>query len=177
MNMNMRRLVGTIAFMAAVPLIAEAQGRLNGTIEVLASGKPAFGVFGWNHSIDNAIALVRSDLDFVIIDMEHRPYDMERLRTFLLGMIDKQSILEKGSLQMSVTPIVRLPTSNLESTGVLAKQVLGMGAYGLMFPSVGTKAEALRAVQVSRYPQAAGSPDMEPPGLRGFEPFHPGMWY
>ncbi len=52
-----------------------------------------------------------------------------------------------------------------------------MGAFGVMFPSVNTKEEALRAVRASRYPQAAGSPDMEPRGLRGFEPFHPGMWY
>jgi 4-hydroxy-2-oxoheptanedioate aldolase len=177
----MGKLVIGLILITAFPLRAVAQtspgGRLNRTIELLAGDKPVFGVFGWNHSVDNAIALARSGLDFVIIDMEHRPFDMERLRAFLLGMTDKGAILEKGSLQMNVTPIVRLPTSNSENTAVLAKQVLGMGAFGLMFPSVNTKEEALNAVRASRYPQATGSPDMEPHGLRGFEPFHPGMWY
>ena len=66
-----------------------SQVRLNRTIELLAADKPVFGVFGWNQSVDNAIALARSDLDFVIIDLEHRPYDVDRLRTFLLAMTDK----------------------------------------------------------------------------------------
>lgn len=92
-------------------------------------------------------------------------------------MTDKANILKKGSLQTNVTPIVRLPASNVEATATLAKQVLGMGAFGLMFPTVATKAEALRAVQASRYPQKQVAPDAEPRGLRGFEPFHPGMWY
>lgn len=176
----MRHLITSIALITlTLTLVAEPgySQRLNRTIELLDSGKPVFGVFGWNQSVDNAIAQARSDLDFVIIDLEHRPYDVNHLRTFLLAMTDKASILKKGSLQMNVTPIVRLPASNVEATATLAKQVLGMGAFGLMFPTVATKAEALRAVQASRYPQKKGAPDAEPRGLRGFEPFHPGMWY
>lgn len=172
----MRRIIILLALTALAAESSWAQ-RLNRTIELLAADKPVFGVFGWNQSIDNAIALARSDLDFVIIDLEHRPYDVERLRTFLLAMTDKGAILEKGSLQMNVTPLVRLPASNVEATVTIAKQVLGMGAFGLMFPSVATREEAVRAIQASRYPQKKGVPDAEPKGLRGFEPFHPGMWY
>ena len=43
--------------------------------------------------------------------MEHAPFDVERLREFLLGMTNKRSILEKGSLQPDVVPFVRIPAA------------------------------------------------------------------
>lgn len=151
--------------------------RLNRTIELLNDNRPAFGAFTFDMSLERAIEVSTKRLDYIIIDMEHRPYDVERLRLFLLGMTNKRRMKETGSLQMDVTPIVRLPTSNVAQTEVLAKQVLNMGAFGLMFPTTTTREQALQAVRVSRYPQARNAADMEPTGLRGFEPFHPGMWY
>ena len=56
---------------------AFAQGsddvRLNRAIELLAGGEPAFGVFSADYSMRNARTLARSNLDFVIIDMEPPP--------------------------------------------------------------------------------------------------------
>ena len=166
------------AILAAVTSSPVAAGeRLNRTIELLNDNRPAYGAFAFDMSLEQAMKISAANLDYVFIDMEHRPYDVERLRVFLLGMTNKRRIQEKGSLQMDVTPIVRLPTSNVTQTEVLAKQVLNMGAFGLMFPTTSTAEQALQAVRVSRYPQARNAADMEPTGLRGFEPFHPGMWY
>jgi hypothetical protein len=96
---------------------AFAQGdddvRLNRTIEVLAGGEPALGVLSADYSLGNARTLARSNLDFIIIDMEHFPFDVERLRLFLLGMTDKRLIQEKSNLQMNVTPFVRGPHTSL----------------------------------------------------------------
>lgn len=157
---------------------AFAQGeRLNRTIELLDSGKPVIGHFVFDQSNGNAIKIATSKADFVIIDLEHQPYDVGLLRSFLQQMTNKQKILEKGSLQMDVTPIIRLPTSDTHEVGVLAKQVLNVGAFGLMFPTVQTREQALQAVQVSRFPQIRGAADMEPAGLRGYEPFQQAMWY
>ena len=176
----MRRLTAlvlglTSALVVTVGLAAEP--RLNRTIELLEAGKPVFGGFVFDLSDETAIGVSRSGLDFAIIDLEHRPLDVTRLRAFLLGMTDRRRILEKQSVQLDVTPIIRLPASGIEQTEFFAKQVLNTGAFGLMFPTVRTRSEALQAVKVSRYPQRKGSADLEPAGLRGFEPFHPGMWF
>ena len=61
----MRQIILLLALTALTADSSWAQ-RLNRTIELLAADKPVFGVFGWNQSVDNAIALARSDLDFVI---------------------------------------------------------------------------------------------------------------
>ena len=172
----MKRKIIAVALLL-VSYNAVADERLNKTIQLLENGEPAFGAFVFDLSDEVAIEVAKSGLDFAIIDLEHRPFDVSRLRSFLLGMTDRRRMLEKNSVQMDVTPIIRLPSSGTEQAALLAKQVLNTGAYGLMFPTVETKAEALQAVRASRYPQKTGSPDMEPAGIRGFEPFHPGMWY
>ena len=174
--MNRFLLFGLTLFVgASVPLAASAQ-RLNKAVELLAAGEPAFGVLAFDYSLNNARSLARSGLDFVIIDMEHAPYDVESLRTFLLGMTDKRAIAAKGNLQPDVVPIVRIPAIGQEDLLSQAKQVLDVGAFGVMYPSVSTAAEATMAVRATRYPQLNGAPDYEPRGLRGRNPSN-AVWY
>ena len=45
--------------------------RLNRTIELLEQGQSTFGIFSKDRSLDNARELAKSNLDFIIIDMEH----------------------------------------------------------------------------------------------------------
>ncbi len=153
---------------------ALAQGsdgvRLNRVIELLENGQPAFGVLSADYSLGNARTLARSDLDFIIIDMEHFPFNVERLRMFLLGMTDKRLIEEKGNVQMNVTPFVRVPATGSEEVLFQAKQVLDVGVFGVMYPSIDTREAAVRAVRATRYPQVNGAPDFEPAGLRGRNP-------
>jgi 4-hydroxy-2-oxoheptanedioate aldolase len=150
--------------------------RLNRTIELLAGGRPAFGILSHDRSLENARAIARSDLDFVIIDMEHGPLDIESLRVFLLGMTDKERIAASNSLQMAVTPLVRLPANGRDQVTFLSKQVLDVGVMGVMFPYIDNAAEATLAVRSMRYPQRRGAADREPAGLRGSGPGIPD-WY
>jgi 4-hydroxy-2-oxoheptanedioate aldolase len=150
--------------------------RLNRSIELLSGNQAAFGILSHDRSLENARALARSGLDFVIIDMEHGPLDFESLRMFLLGMTDKARILEKGNLQMDVTPLVRLPANGRDQATFLTKQALDVGVMGVMFPYINTAAEAELAVRSMRYPQLRGATDREPIGLRGSGPGIPD-WY
>ncbi|MBV25052.1 MAG: aldolase [Gemmatimonadetes bacterium] len=102
--------------------------------------------------------------------MEHFPFDVERLQMFLLGMTDKRRIQQKGNLQMNVTPFVRVPATGAEQVLFQAKQVLDVGVFGVMYPSISTVEEAENAVRATRYPQTTGAPDFEPAGLRGRNP-------
>lgn len=167
----LRRFVLFVLSLAlALPQQAEAQTRLNRTIETLESGAPVFGLATGNFDLTNARALAASDLDFIIIDMEHSPFDIERLRTFLLGMVDVRRAVQKGSTQMDVTPIARIPMNGRENLQWMVKQALDVGAYGVMFPFVETREQALNAVAAMRYPQPRGDAQPEPRGLRGSSP-------
>jgi 4-hydroxy-2-oxoheptanedioate aldolase len=181
MNKQMKPIV--VASLALALLISstgaaaqEADMRLNKAIALLENDEPAFGLLSFDYSLNNARSLSRSGLDFIIIDMEHAPFDVERIREFLLGMTDKRAILENGSLQPNVVPFVRIPASGGEDVLSQVKQALDVGAFGVMFPSVNNAAEAEMAIRASRYPQLNGADDYEPAGLRGRNPSN-AVWY
>lgn len=150
--------------------------RLNKAIELLDNDETAFGILSFDYSLNNARSLARSDLDFIIIDMEHAPFDVERLRQFLLGMTDKRALLSKGSLQANVVPLVRIPATGGEDILTQVKQVLDVGAFGIMYPAINNRQQAELAISATRYPQLRGAEDFEPVGLRGRNPSN-AIWY
>ena len=160
----------TMASLAVTPALAQDDVRLNRSIQTLENGDPVFGLFTGNFSLANARALARSNLDYILIDMEHTAHDMETLQEFLLVMTDKMAIVRQGNAQMRTTPIVRLPANGRNDPEWLVKQILDIGAFGIMFPYVETGEEALRAVKAMRYPQPRGSEIAEPTGHRGSSP-------
>ena len=145
--------------------MVSAQGstvRINGAIDKLAKGKSLAGAIMYDFSLYAAAQFSSSDLDFIIIDMEHRGLDFERLETFLLGTTNKAEIAKQGNLQVRVPPIVRIPTYGRAPNEAIVKQVLDMGAFGIMFPAIENKQQALEAVSASRYPQLKGSKYPQP---------------
>ena len=147
-----------------------AQGaavRINGAIDKLAKGKSLAGAIMYDFSLYAAAQFSSSDLDFMIIDMEHRGLDFERLETFLLGTTNKAEIAKQGNLQVRVPPIVRIPTYGRAPNEAIVKQVLDMGAFGIMFPAIENKQQALDAVSSARYPQMKGTKYPDPVGRRG----------
>lgn len=111
--------------------------------------------------------MASSGLDFVIVDLEHSPFDPSKLEEYLLGMVNKAEILRKGHLQPSVTPIIRVPSAGREQLQFVIKQVLDLGPMGIVVPHVDTAEDARATVQATRFPQMNGVPDYEPQGKRG----------
>ncbi len=170
-------LVGLVMLIGAPPVGAQDGPRLNKVIDLFENDEAAFGILSFDYSLNNARAMATSGLDFVFIDMEHAPFDVERLRLFLLGMTNKRSIQAKGNLQPDVMPFVRIPASGgAEELVAQVKQVLDVGVYGVFFPAVHTREDALLAVRATRYPQYNDAPDYEPAGLRGRNPSN-AAWY
>lgn len=149
------------------PRPSPLQPRLNRFVELMENNQPAFGIFSSNLSPRTGAAVASSKLDFVIIDTEHSPFDPTRLEGYLLGMLDRQQVLQKQSLQPNVVPLVRVPAAGREPLLAVLKQVLDLGPFGVVVPQVETGAEALAAVRACRYPQQKGVRDYEPQGLRG----------
>jgi 4-hydroxy-2-oxoheptanedioate aldolase len=143
--------------------------RLNGIIKALEQGKPAFTTFT-SGDVADAIALSSSNYDGVVFEMEHNSYNPDRLKDCMQYMLNRRQIVDSGSLAPKVTPIVRIPPNGVEQNSWVAKQVLDIGSYGIVWPHVGSVDEARNAVSACRYPRPPGSPRFEPAGLRGDAP-------
>jgi len=143
--------------------------RLNNAIRLLAEGKTPLATFS-PLTIESATALSAAAYDAVIFESEHNPYDIKDLRDCLQYMLNRRQILERGSLAPAVTPLVRIPANGADMNQWLAKQVLDIGAYGVVWPRVSTVEQAYNAVAACRYPRPRSAPHYEPEGQRGDGP-------
>jgi 2-keto-3-deoxy-L-rhamnonate aldolase RhmA len=113
-------------------------------------GAPALGVWVMSASPLCAEALGWAGFDFLVVDMEHSPLDLGPAIALM------QAVQGTGC-----EVILRVPWNE----PVMVKRVLDGGARTLMFPMVGTIAEAAAAVAATRYP---------PRGIRGVAAMHRG---
>jgi 4-hydroxy-2-oxoheptanedioate aldolase len=143
--------------------------RLNGAIRALASGKPAFVTFSPGE-VGSALTMSTAPYDGVVFEMEHNPYDIKALRDCLQYMLNRKQIATSGSIAPAVTPMVRIPPNGGEQSQWIAKQVLDIGVYGIVWPHVSTVEDARNAVVASRYPRPPEAPHYDPPGQRGDAP-------
>ena len=143
--------------------------RLNGAIRALESGSPAFVTFA-PPEIGSAISIGGAAYDAVVFEMEHNPYDITALRHCLQYLLNRRQIATSGSLAPAVTPFVRIPPNGGEHSQWMAKQVLDIGVYGVVWPHVSTVEDAHNAVAACRYPRPADAPHYFPPGQRGDAP-------
>ena len=143
--------------------------RLNGVIKALESGKPAFAPFT-SAEVSNALTISGAPFDGVVFEMEHNPYDIKALRDCMQYMLNRRQIATSGSIAPAVAPFVRIPPNGGERMQWIAKQVLDIGVYGVVWPHVSTVDEARNAVQACRYPRPREAPYYEPPGQRGDAP-------
>ena len=120
--------------------------RNNTTKQVMRSGGVALGV-----SVTVADAFVVEMLgaggfDFLLIDTEHAPIAIDQLQVMLIA------------LRSSASTVFVRPAAN---DPALIKQILDLGAEGLVVPEVDDAAGCAAAVAAARYP---------PLGVRGFGP-------
>ena len=161
--------VGVVLLMPGWLSAQTAPLHLNPVIEKLSQGKPFVGVNTGDLSLENARTLARAPIDYVYVDMEHTPLNIDALHLFLMGMSDRGMVLKKGNLQPNVALFARFPPEADESAWVV-KQALDIGLMGVIFNGVDTRAQGLAAVQSMRYPQLKTSRYFEPIGKRGAGP-------
>jgi 2-keto-3-deoxy-L-rhamnonate aldolase RhmA len=91
--------------------------------------------------------------DWLVIDAEHAPFTLESIERCLMALSGGRAV-----------PIVRVPSND----PVIIKQVLDLGAEGVLVPDVSSAEEARRAVAACKYP---------PEGIRGFGPRRASDYY
>ena len=115
--------------------------RLNGIIRALESGQCAFSLFA-PPNIETAVELQASKYDGVILEGEHRPWDIQALRDSLQYLLNRGQIAKSGSVAATVTPTARIPANGVEKNQFLAKQALDIGCYGVVCPHISSVEEA-----------------------------------
>jgi 4-hydroxy-2-oxoheptanedioate aldolase len=109
----------------------------------LKAGKPQIGLWSSLSSNYTVEVIAGAGFDWIVLDSEHSPADLENLLTQLQAAAPYPS-----------HPVVRVPWNDM----VTMKRVLDIGAQSLLVPYVSTAAEARSAVASTRYP---------PAGMRG----------
>lgn len=150
--------------------------RLNTMIRALEEGRVPVATFS-PPTVDSAVALSTAGYDGIIFESEHNPFDMYVLRDCLQYMLNRRQILDRGTLTPAVTPMVRVPVNGADMNQWIAKQVLDIGAYGIIFPRVSTVEQAYNAVSACRYPRPKTAPHYEPEGQRGDNPVHAARYW
>ena len=111
----------------------------NGFKRALAAGKTQIGLWSSLSSSYTVEVIAGAGYDWILLDMEHSPNDLESLLAQL-----------QAAAPYPTTPIVRVPWNDI----VTVKRVLDVGAQSLLFPYVQNAAEAKAAVANTRYPPA-----------------------
>lgn len=150
--------------------------RLNNVIRALEAGQTPLVAFS-PPTIESAVEFATTKYDGIVFESEHNPYDIKALRDCLQYMLNRKQIVESASVMAPVTPMMRIPPNGGEMNQWLAKQVLDIGAYGVVWPHISTVEQAYNAVAACRYPRAKGSPAYEPEGIRGDQPVHAARYW
>ena len=139
------------AVIAVLPTASSAQtgAPVNRVIEQLRQHRPAIGTFTRNP---------RADLDFVIIDEQYGEFDIDAVRAALSNMYTGNGA--------AAAPIVRIPLNLRDAPQAVVKQLLDVGVFGVMFPDIETRQQAMIAIGSMRFAEAAAG-DAAPTGLRG----------
>src|SRR5436189_847642 len=109
----------------------------------LAAGKPQIGLWSSLSSNYSVEVIAGAGFDWLLLDMEHSPNDLESLLAQL-----------QAAAAYATHPVVRVPWNDM----VTMKRVLDVGAQSLLVPYVASAQEAAAAVSYTRYP---------PRGVRG----------
>ncbi|NJO85266.1 MAG: hypothetical protein HC828_22660 [Blastochloris sp.] len=120
--------------------------------EKLRSGAVAVGTLVSFSDPTITELLAGSGFDYIWIDMEHGPLDIETVQAHIMA-----------AELAGTTALVRVP----QNEPVWIKRALDAGAAGIVAPMVGTAAEARQLVAACRYP---------PQGIRGYGPRRPARY-
>jgi len=105
----------------------------------LKAGKPQIGLWSSLASNYSVEVIAGAGFDWLLLDMEHAPNDLESLLAQL-----------QAAAPYASHPVVRVPWNDM----VTIKRVLDAGAQSLLIPYVQNAAEAKAAVANTRYPPA-----------------------
>ncbi|WP_316175441.1 MULTISPECIES: HpcH/HpaI aldolase family protein [unclassified Bradyrhizobium] len=125
---------------------------LNRLKQAWREGRPTFGAIATIPSIQT-VRIMAQALDWIIVDLEHGPIDLSTAHGMIMATAGTPCV-----------PLARVAANEPH----LAKAPMDIGALGINFPMISSRADAEKAARSLRYP---------PRGERLWGPFHaPFRW-
>jgi 4-hydroxy-2-oxoheptanedioate aldolase len=135
-----------------IDLMSASPTPLNRVRQQWRDKRPTFGAIATIPSIQT-VRIMAQLLDWIIVDLEHGPIDLTAAHAMIVATSGTPCV-----------PMVRIAANE----PWLAKAPMDIGALGINFPMISSRAEAEKAVRSLRYP---------PRGDRLWGPFHaPFRW-
>ncbi|MCH2596442.1 MAG: aldolase/citrate lyase family protein [Pirellulales bacterium] len=111
--------------------------RTNQVKQKLARGEVSYGLWLTVGEFHTARALAGCGLDWLVVDMEHGPFDWSRAAALFAAIADAGCV-----------PLTRIPCGSHDQI----KRALDCGAWGIVIPMVDTVEQAQSAVAAAKYP-------------------------
>lgn len=127
------------------------RGRINKIVTLLEADKPVFGVFSGPKTPESAMAVAKTEADFVFYSMERGPFDVPAMQVYMQFMMDRAMLAESSFNEQPI--LTRIPPIRDGEVEALdrTQRLLDAGVYGVVFPHVETADEAAWAVRAMRY--------------------------
>jgi 4-hydroxy-2-oxoheptanedioate aldolase len=143
--------------------------RINKCIELLEQGQPIYYVDG-SGGYDEGKALAPTWADYVWYDMEHAPFDVARLRSFMQGLVDGGPTPSghRTPAVIVTLPVLGVDVETMKGGAWMVQQVLACGVHGVHLCRARDPKAVRLFVQSARYPHHKQAVETIGEGLRGF---------
>ncbi len=144
--------------------------RVNRAIELLEQGQPVYYTQVTDLGYASGVRQARTWADYLVVDLEHHPFDIDRLLQFMRGLVAGGPT---GSGHRTPAVIVTLPVDGsdvqvLRANTWMIRQTLAAGVHGLMLCHAETPEVVKVFVEAARYPfQTRGVGETLEQGRRG----------
>jgi len=152
-----------IAFVALTmaPVASAQRAHLNKVVDLLADGKPVFGLFSGPKTPESAMHIATTEADFIFYSMEQGPFDVDGMQVYMQFTMDRKVLRSnRHDDHPLVTRIPPIRDGRIEAQD-RTKRILDAGVFGAVFPHVMDAEEAAHAVASMRFrPNGLRPPDV-----------------
>jgi 4-hydroxy-2-oxoheptanedioate aldolase len=128
--------------------------RINRAVALLASGKPVFAGPAGPMTEENGRRAASSWADWLIVELEHRPYDIAALAAFMRGYAEAVKEFPAGVHPPGIgvtLPFDGIDSASVRANGWIVKQVLATGAHGVTLCHAEDAGAVRTLVEMMRY--------------------------
>lgn len=143
--------------------------RVNRLIELLEQDQPTFGVRAPALTREAGLKAALTPYDYIIVEFEHHPFDMDGLRAFMQGLVDGGPTRSghRTPAVIATLPVTGVSAAMVEANAWQIAHVLAAGVHGMILCHAETPAAAQAYVAAARYPFNTPDADAATIGRRG----------
>lgn len=156
--MRLKSVLAIGIVLACLATITEGQKKrhVNTIIEMLQSGKVMFGRYAPAKTAEGAKQSAALDAEILFYDLESGPLDFPQMSAFMTVFRQSGNFrdgMHERAFMVRIPAVHKDPVAAQKNT----QEALNAGALSMMFPEVGSRAEAETAIRAMRYAAKGGT--------------------